>query len=371
MKKLWNSYGILFIAITILSLVIASCAPASTEAPAVEAPVAEAPAEEAPVAEAPAAETPKELTKVTLRLNYLPQTEYAGSFIALWNGYYEEEGLDVEIRPAGQELNSISAVASGGDTFGVSEPHTVIIARAQGVPMKHIFQGDTDAYLRYVVKKSSGITKIEDLRGKTVSLWLGGAEWEMLCMLRKAGLDPEKDVNIVAQRVGLVPFYENQVDLAQVTTFNELQQIYKAGFSPDDIIVFRAADYGCGLVGNGIMALEDTVKNQPDVVQGFVNATARGWKWAFENPTATVEMFIKEYPELDYSGQLLMLEEERKLYLGRNAGTMGIGYLDPDYLKEAQAVILDNKLIDTPVDLTEIYASEFWENIPAEYKIVK
>jgi len=376
MKTLWKSYGILFSIILVLSLAIASCAPAATEAPAAEAPAAEAPAAEAlateaPATEAPAAEAPKELTKVTLRLNYLPQTEYAGSFIALWNGYYEEEGLDVEIRGAGQELNSISAVASGGDTFGISEPHTVIISRAQGVPMKHIFQGDTDAYLRYVVKKSSGITKIEDLRGKTVSLWLGGAEWEMLCMLRKAGIDPEKDVNIVAQRVGLVPFYENQVDLAQVTTFNELQQIYKAGYSPDDIIVFRAADYGCGLVGNGIMTLEDTVKNQPDVVQGFVNATARGWKWAFEHPKETVEMFIKEYPELDYGGQLLMLEEERKLYLGRNAGTLGVGYLDPDYLTEAQAVILDNKLIDSPVDLSEIYASEFWENIPDEYKIVK
>ncbi len=346
MKKFWKPYVILFAMILILSVTIASWSPS-------------------------AAEELKDLTKVSLRLNFLPQTEYAGSYIALWNGYYEEEGLDVEILAAGQELSTMSAVASGGDTFGVGEPHAVIISRAQGVPLKHIFQGDTDAYLRYVVKKSSGIKDIEDLRGKTISLWLGGGEWEMMCMLRKAGLDPEIDLNVTAQRVGMVPFYENQVDLAQVTTFNELQQIYRAGYSPDDIIVFRAADYGCGLVGNGIFTLEETINNQPEVVQGFVNATARGWKWAFENPRETVEMFIENFPELDYSGQLLMLEEERKLYLGRKAGELGVGYLDPDYLSEAEAVILDNGLIDAPVDLDEIYAPEFWENIPDEYKIVE
>lgn len=347
-------FGLFFNALLLMSLLLAGCAPAA-------APIPEQPEQ---------TEAPKQLTPVSLRLNFLPQTEYAGPYIAFWNGYFEEEGLDVEIRAAGQELNAIQSVASGGDTFGVGEPHVVIISRAQGVPMKHIFQGDTDSYLRYIVKKSSGITDIKDLEGKTISLWLGGGEWEMLCMLKSAGLDPETDVNIVAQRVGMVPFYENQVDSAQVTTFNELQQVYKAGYSPDDIIVFRAADYGCGLVGNGIFTLEDTVKDNPEVVQGFLNAVARGWKWAFENPDETVQLFVKNFPELDYSGQQLMLEEERKLYLGRKAAELGVGYLDPEYLTEAQDVILGNGLIDEPVDLNEVYASEFWENIPDEYKIV-
>lgn len=354
MKSSWKLQGIIFCMILVTSLLLAACAPVATEtkAPAV------------------ATQAPKELFPVSLRINFLPQTEYAGNYIALWNGYYEKEGLNVTINAAGQELNSISTVASGADTFGISEPHTAIIARAQGVPMVHIFQGDTDAYLRYVVKKSSGITKIEDLKGKTISLWLGGGEWEMMCMLRKAGLNPEKDLNVTAQRVGMVPFYENQVSLAQVTTFNELQQIYKAGYSPDDIIVFRAADSGCGLVGNGVITLEDTVTKNPEAVQGFVNATAQGWKWAFENPDKTVQMFVEHFPDLDYSGQKLMLKEECKLYTGRQAATKGVGYLDPAYLTEAQAVIMDNKLITTPVDLSKVYASQFWEKTPDDNKIV-
>jgi len=369
MNKLVKPVKIGFLIVFVMSLLLVSCTPATQPTEASEPQKNESEVVELED-EATNNETPKELTPVSLRLNYLPQTEYAGSYIALWNGYYEEEGLDVSIFGAGQELNSISMVASGGDTFGIGEPHAVIISRAQGVPLVHIFQGDTDAYLRYVVKKSTGIETIEDLKGKTLSLWLGGAEWEMLCMLRKAGLDPETDVNIIAQRVGLVPFYENQVELAQVTTFNELQQIYNAGYSPDDITVFRASDYGCGLVGNGIFTLEETVNNQPEVVQGFVNATARGWKWAFENPEKTVEMFIKEFPDLEYTAQLVMLEEERKLYLGREAAEKGVGYLDPNYISEAQAVILDNNLISNPVNLDEVYRSEFWENIPDEYKIV-
>ena len=317
------------------------------------------------------APTEKPLTKVTLRINFLPQTEYAGPYVALWKGWFKEVGLDVSILPAGQELNAIEAVAAGGDTFGIGEPHATMIARAQGVPMVHVFQGDTDAYLRYIVKKSSGIKDIKDLKGKTVSLWLGGGEWEMMCMLKKAGLDPQKDVNVVAQRVGMVPFYENKVDEAEVTTFNELQQVYRAGYSPDDIIVFRAADYGCGLVGNGIFTLEHTIKDNPEMVQAFLNQVARGWKYAFENQDETVQMFVKNFPDLDYTGQKLMLQEEYKLYTGRNAKTKGIGYLDPDYLTEAQAVLLGNKLIDQPIDLTKVYADQFWKNIPDDYKIVQ
>ena len=306
-----------------------------------------------------ASEEAKKLTPVSLRLNYLAQTEYAGQYIALWNGYFEEEGLDVTIREAGAELNSVSMVATGGDTFGICWPHEVITARAQGVPVKHIYQGDTDSYLRYIVKKSSGITKIEDLKGKIVSLWLGGGEWEMLSMLKKVGLDPERDVTLVAQRVGMVPFYENKVDCAHVTTFNELQQVYNAGYSPDDIIVFRAADYGCALVGNGVFTLEDTINNKPEVVQGFVNAFARGWKWAFENIDATVQLFVENFPELEYSHQEQMLKEEIKLCLGREAGKKGLGYLDPDYLTEAESVLVGQGLVEKDsVDLNEIYASE-------------
>jgi NitT/TauT family transport system substrate-binding protein len=371
------------ISILMIFVLLASCTPKDNT------PVAEVPIEAAPVVvaptEAPAAteaavvvnatEAPaskpecKTLTPTSIRLNWQPQTEHAGLFIALWKGFYKDQCLDVTINPGGPEISTSTMVASGEDDFGIAEPHVDVIAQSKNIPFVEIMQFQHDAYLRYIAKKASGITKLTDIKGKTVSLWLGGGEYEFLAMMASQGIS-EKDVNLIAQKAGMAPFLTGDVDVAEVTLFNELRQVYESGVKEEDLTIFSGSEYGVGLVADGLFTRQDVIDKNPGLVQAVVDATIRGWQWAYENPEETAKMFVEKYPELDYDGQLYMLNVINELNVKGKGTEKGLGYIDPQYFITAQKVMDQNKLLEGPVTLENCYNQEFWNNAPAEYKTV-
>jgi NitT/TauT family transport system substrate-binding protein len=355
-----------------IALVTTQCAPATSmpPAPTSVAPsptsVSAAPAPtQAPTSAPP---TPAILTKVSLRLPWQPQTQFAGFYVALWNGYYKDEGLDLTINPSGPSLNALQEVASGTDTFGLMEPHFVIVARDQGIPVVAVYQTDQTTYLRYIAKVSSGIKTPKDFKGKRIGVWFGGGDYDMIAMLKQAGLDPTKDVTLIEESAGMGPFYSGQLDVAEVTTFNELQQVYQQGYKPSDLVIFNAMDYGIGLVGHSVVTREEVIAQEPDVVQGMVNATARGWVWAYEHPDETCQMFVQHFPDLDLNFQKTMLVEETKIYTAGGAHKYGVGYMDPAYYTTAFEVLMANQVLKGIPDVTKAYTTQFWDKIPADYK---
>ena len=113
-------------------------APAAVEVKATEAPAAEVAATEAPAAEAPAAEAPAapaasgELTKVRLQLQWVTQSQFAGYYAALDQGFYKDEGLDVEILEGAVEIVPQQVVAAGEAEFGIAWVPKVLASREQG-----------------------------------------------------------------------------------------------------------------------------------------------------------------------------------------------------------------------------------------------
>lgn len=310
----------------------------------------------------------EELFDVSLRLNWQPQTEHAGFYMALWKGYYEELGLNVTIEPVGSELQAVPQVASGGDDFGLTEPHNVIISRSKDVPVVAIMQVQHDAYLRYVAKKANGIETLEDAKGKIASLWFGGGEYEFLAMLNSVGLS-DQDVELIAQRAGLAPFFEDEVDITSVTLYNELQQIYAEGYTDEDLTIFAGKDFGVGLVADGLITTEKMIEEHPDVVQAFVTASIRGWQYAYYNPEETAQMFVDEFADLDYDKMLVMMNIINELNTVGKGKEMGLGYMDHEYFETGKDVMELNELLESDVDLDQCYDLTFWENTPEEYKV--
>jgi len=361
--------------LTMVFVLLAGCQTAE-EAPAAPAEEAEE-ADEAVVEETEeeeaveeAVEEPAELVDVSLRLNWQPQTEHAGFFVAMWNGYYEELGLNVTIEPAGPELQAVPQVAAGSDDFGLTEPHNVIIGRSKGIPLVEVMQVQHDAYLRYVAKKANGIEKLEDVEGKIASLWFGGGEYEFLAMLNSVGLS-DQEVEVIAQRAGMAPFFEDEVDVASVTLFNELQQVYAEGYTDDDITIFSGKDFGVGLVADGLFTTEKLIEEQPEVVQAFVTGSIRGWQYAYENPEETAQMFVDNFPDLDYDKMLVMMNVINDLNTVGKGGEMGFGYMDKSYFETGKEVMELNDLLEGDVVLEDCYDLTFWENTPDEYKVTQ
>lgn len=305
----------------------------------------------------------------TMRLEWIIQGQFAGPVVAFDKGYYKAEGIDLELVPAGPDLKPAVTVAQGSDTFGIGHPNQVIAVRSNGVPLVMVLQFGQKSATTYVARKETGIKRVEDMSGHSVGLWFGGDEHEFQAMLGAAGVD-QGDVQIISQGFDIVAWLNKEYEVMQVTLFNELLQVYDAGYKKADLVFLDPADYGVALVSGGIFANEETVKEKPEVVQAMVNATMRGWKEAIEDPEAAAKIVLKYNSELELKHQVNQIKAMGDLICGGPTLNGKFGFSDKGAWETSQKVLLGAKLIDGPVDLAPAYTNAFWEKAPAEYKAV-
>ena len=157
------------------SVVFAACSGGgASEAPASEAPASEAPASEAPASEAPASEAPA-AAAVRLQLQWVPQAQFAGYYVAKDKGFYEEEGLDVTILPGGPDIAPTQVLAGGGADVIVEWMPAALAAREKGLPLVNIAQPFKASGMMLTCLKESGITDPKtDFKGKTLDVWFSG-----------------------------------------------------------------------------------------------------------------------------------------------------------------------------------------------------
>lgn len=182
-------------------------------------------------------------------------------------------------------------------------------------------------------------------------------------MLAKAGV-PQDEVKVIPQAVSLAPFLDGQVDVATVMLFNEMITLRNRGI---DLVVFRAEDFGVNFPNDLIVTNETTIKERPQVVQGFLNASLRGWKYALENQEEAIDILLKAAPGLDRKHQSAMLAEYVKLMTADRGATDGIGVPDMDRLGAVRTFQIDRKAVP-PVPMDSAVNRRFWEAVPAAYK---
>lgn len=309
------------------------------------------------------------LEEVGFRLLWVPQAQFAGYIVAEELGYYEEERLDVDIRPAGPDLYPNVTVASGTDDIGIGLSNQVVTARSNGVPLITIAQIFQDSANRYVLKSENRIVSLQDLRGRRIGLWLGGDEAEFLAMLRSEGMSAE-DVEIIPQDFSVVPFLAGQYDLSMVTVYNELNQIAEE-YPIDSLQVLSAHDYGVALVGDALITTEVYLDENFDTVVRFLRASLRGWQYAMDNPEATVDILVSYNPELEREDQIEQLRDVLNLVAAGGARQRGIGYMAPEVYQTAVRVLAESGQIESEVDPSVVFSTRAWEAVEADMKRLK
>lgn len=141
----------------------------------------------------------KELTKVRLQLKWFPQTQFAGYYVAKEKGYYEEEGIDIEILPGDPDIIPEQQVANGAADIGMTWVASLLSHREEGFPLVEFTQITQKSAFLLVSKKSANINSPKDLAGKKIGAWFGGLEFEILALLDKYGIDKDKDVQLTKQ----------------------------------------------------------------------------------------------------------------------------------------------------------------------------
>ncbi len=306
----------------------------------------------------------------SMRLEWVKQGQFAGMIVADAMGWYKEAGVNLTLEPAGPSLFPAQQVAIGNDQFGVPTPLATLGAIDSGAPLVTVMQYHQDSPTAYVAKKSTGIETLEDAKGKRVGVWFGGNEFEMIAMLKEAGMTPE-DVELVEQGYTVVPFLKDKYEVSQVTTFNELGLILEE-MPAEELNIIYPRDYGHAIIGDGIIVSQEYMDANPEVVQAVVEQSIRGWKWAIENPEEAAQMMVDANPDNDLEHQIYMMKENARLVCSGPTldAEKGIGWVDPAAFEVAAQILYDSDQIKAMPDIATITTNKFVEATPIEWRTV-
>ena len=279
---------------------------------------------------------------VTLQLKWVTQSQFAGYYVALENGFYEEEDLNVTIKPGGPDIAPPQVVAGGGADVLVEWMPAALAAREKGLPLVNIAQPFKSSGMQLTCWKDAGIASPDDFKGKTLGVWFFGNEFPFMSWMSQLGIETDgaddNGVAVLKQGFNVDPLLQRQADCISTMTYNEYWQVIDAGVNPDDLITFKYEDQGVATLEDGLYVLEDRLSEDgfAGKMERFVRASMKGWKWAEENPEDAA-MIVLEYDETGAQTeghQVRMMGEIAKLTAGSN------GALDPaDYERTVASLL--------------------------------
>src|SRR5256886_16652871 len=220
------------------------------------------------------AQAAPKLTKVTLQLKWVTQSQFAGYYAAVQKGYYKNAGLDVTLKVGGPDITPEQTVLGGQAEFGIDWLPNLFATREKGGTIVSIAQVFARSGMTELTWKDSGIDSIAKMRGKKVGVWCCGNQPELFAALAKNGIDPNKpsDVTIVNQPFDMNLFLQKQVDAAAAMTYNELAQVLETKnpatgklYTLKDINVIKLQNVGTGMLEDGIFSTGSWLKDPKHV----------------------------------------------------------------------------------------------------------
>jgi NitT/TauT family transport system substrate-binding protein len=270
---------------------------------------------------------------VTLQLKWVTQAQFAGYYVAKDKGFYEEEGLNVTIKPGGPDIAPEQVIASGQADVITTWMPAALAARERGVPLVNIAQPFKNGGLQVTCLKEMGVASTADFADKTLGVWFYGNEYPFYAWMAKLGLATDGSaggVTVLKQAFDVSALLQKQAACISVMTYNEYGQVIDAGITPEELVTFSYRDEGVVVLEDGLYVMEDRLADAAfaETMVKFVRASMKGWKYAEANPDEAAQIVVDN----DESGaqtldhQKYMMGEVAKLTAGSN------GALDPaDY----------------------------------------
>ena len=278
---------------------------------------------------------------VTLQLKWVTQAQFAGYYVAADQGFYEEEGLNVTIKPGGPDIAPPQVIAGGGADVIVEWMPAALAAREAGLPLVNIAQPFKSSGMMLTCRNDSGVTATEDFKGHTLGVWFFGNEYPFLSWMSTLGIPTDggpEGVTVLKQGFNVDPLLQKQAACISTMTYNEYWQVIDAGLTPEDLTVFKYQDEGVATLEDGLYVLEDRLSDPAfvETMAKFVRASMKGWKWAEEHPDEAA-MIVLENDETGAqteAHQKRMMSEIAKLTAGSD------GTLDPaDYERTVKTLL--------------------------------
>jgi len=296
-------------------------------------------------------------------VNFITDFGYNGRhsyfYVALDKGYYKAEGLNVTILRGQGSIDAIKKVASGAALIGFADAGALVLARSNdAIPVKLLAMVYAKPPHAIFALADSGIKTPKDLEGRTVA----DSAFSAIPLIFNAyaqatGVDPKKVKWVSAESASLPSLLATgRVDAIGQFTVGE--PLIDASVRPRKLVRLAYKDGGLDYYGNGIIATEQTIKNDPDLLKAFVRATLKGMRDAFANPSeagAIINKYHKEISPEVGTGETELVKELAVL------PDRPLGAIDEEHLRQTIDIVAKSYPMNRPVDPKDMFAPGFIE----------
>ncbi|MBU1041249.1 MAG: ABC transporter substrate-binding protein [Proteobacteria bacterium] len=302
-----------------------------------------------------------ELKHAALVLQWQPQAQFAGFYVAKEKGFYAEAGVDMKIIPGGPDVVASKLLASGRAQFATMFLATGIERRADflqgqgknGLPVVLLAQLVQRSALMIITRAGSSIKTPKDLDGKRMGVWDNEFGLQPQALFQRLGIHPV----IVPQSNTLNLFLRGGVDAASAMWYNEFHSLLASGLDQDELRVFFYRDLDLNFPEDGLYTLESTFKGDPDLCRAVTDASLRGWEYAFAHPDEALDIVQNRMREAHLptsrAHQRFMLARMQDIMTGAKLGS-----LDPADFARIIEALWAQKLIHTRPSLDAFFKGQ-------------
>ena len=289
----------------------------------------------------------KEKTKITMVLDWTPNTNHTGLYVAQEKGYFSDEGLEVEIVQPPEDGAEV-LVSSGKAQFGISFQDTMVSALVDSklpiTAVAAVIQHNTSGIIS---RKGEGMTSPKGMEGKKYATWDLPIEKAMIKdVVEKDGGNFDK-VELIPSMVDdeITALKSNSVDAIWIfyAWAGVKAELAKLDF---DYFAFKDINPAFDYYTPVIIANNDFLSQNPDTAKAFMRAVSKGYDYAVSQPEDAANCLMKAAPELDSE---LVLASQKYLATQYTADAKQFGYIDPTRWNQFYQWINTNKLVTTDI----------------------
>ncbi len=303
-------------------------------------------------------------TRIDFALDWRFEGPSGPYFLAIDNGHFAAEGLDVEISAGTGSVETIPKIATGAFPVGFGDINTVVkfLDQNPGAPVTAVMMVYDKPAFAIVGRRSQGVETPKDLEGRILGAPPPDGAWAQFPAFASAnGLDVSKiTVDPVGFPVREPMLAEGKVDAIAGFSFSAVLNLKRLGVPADDISTLLMADHGLDLYGNAILVNTDWAEANPETLTAFLRAVGKGWADAVANPQAAIDAMMPRNPAADAALELERLE----MALRDNVVTdwvraNGMGNIDPARMDRALAQIAETYTFQNAPDAGLYFTDAF------------
>lgn len=232
------------------------------------------------------------VAKMKIQLKWVPQSQFAGIFVAIDKDFFKNEGIEVEIISGGPGIDVDKQVANNEADLGITSLSNLLVYQEKRFPLVSIAQIMQGYSMGLISRKSSGIDTPEKMRGRRIGTFGGSNQNQLQAFLRKFKLEVSKDTNLILQN-SINQFINGKLDVGAITLYNELQSVLESGLKESDLNIFMYKDYKVNMLEDIIIARNDWIAKNQELAVKALGAIIKGWNYAAANRQETVDIVMK------------------------------------------------------------------------------